>query len=257
MTKLPPLRFSVCVEMIFNQMPFEQRLEYVAANGFHAFEFWRRTNKDMNVTQALRLALRLSVAAFVGSDAALVDATQHQKFLDDIARAAALAIDLDCPNLIVLSGNTLPDVSIDDQHDNIVKALRAAAPTAADAGVTLVLEPLNEIVDHPGYYLTSSAEGFQIIEEVHSPHVKLLYDIYHQQISEGNLTKTITDNFDLIGHIHVADVPGRHEPGTGEINYEHIFGLLREKNYKGYVGLEYAPLVDAEASLRAVRAMAS
>jgi hydroxypyruvate isomerase len=257
MSKLPPLRFSVCVEMIFNHMPFEQRLEYVSSNGFSAFEFWRRSNKDMNITQALRMALRLSVAAFVGSDASLVDESQHPKFLEDIARSAALAVDLDCSNLIVVSGNTLPDVPLEQQHDNIVMALRKAAETAADAGVTLVLEPLNDLVDHPGCYLTSSAEGFQIIEEVHSPHVKLLYDIYHQQISEGNLTKTISDNIDLIGHFHVADVPGRHEPGTGEINYEHIFGLLRESNYRGYVGLEFTPLVDAEASLRAIRAMAS
>ena len=256
MTRLPPLRFSVCIETIFREVPFEQRLEYVASHGFHAFEFWRRANKDMNITQALRLALRLSVAAFVGSDAALVDASQHQKFLEDIHRSAALAIDLDCTSLIVVAGQALPEVPLEEQHDNIVKALREAAPTAADAGVTLVLEPLNAILDHPNSYLTSSIEGFQIIEEVHSPHVKLLYDIYHQQISEGNLSATIAENLDLIGHIHVADVPGRHEPGTGEINYEHIFGLLREQNYRGYVGLEYIPMVDAGASLRAVRAMA-
>src|SRR5262245_57715374 len=174
MSILPPLRFSVCVEMIFKDVPFEQRLEYVSANGFHAFEFWRRINKDMSITQALRMALRLSVAAFVGSDAALVDPSQHKKFLEDISRAAALAVDLDCNNLIVVSGQALPDVPREQQHANIVTALKAAAPTAADAGVTLVLEPLNAILDHPGHYLTSSVEGFQIIEEVHSPHVKLL-----------------------------------------------------------------------------------
>jgi hydroxypyruvate isomerase len=256
MTTLPPLRFSVCVEMIFTDVPFEQRLEQVAANGFHAYEFWRRDNKDMNITQALGAALRLSVAAFVGSSAALVDPAQHSRFLEDIKRSAALAVDLDCTNLIVLSGNSLPDLPREQQHANIVQALKAAAPTAADAGVTLVLEPLNTLIDHPGYFLTSSREGFQIIEEVHSPNVKLLYDIYHQQISEGNLSATIAENLELIGHIHVADVPGRHEPGSGEINYDHIFGLLREKNYKGYVGLEYHPRVDPAASLRAVRAMA-
>jgi hydroxypyruvate isomerase len=257
MSNLPPLRFSVCIEMIFSELPFEQRLEYVAANGFKAYEFWRRANKDMNITHALSRALRLSVAAFVGSDAALVDPAQHARFTEEISRAAALAVDLDCTNLIVVSGNALPDVPRQQQHDNIVTALKQAAPIAADAGVTLVLEPLNALLDHPGHFLTSAAEGFQIVEEVHSPHVKLLFDIYHQQISEGNLSANISENLDLIGHIHVADVPGRHEPGTGEINYEHIFGLLREHNYKGYVGLEYIPRIDAAASLRAVRAMAS
>ena len=131
MTTLPPLRFSVCVEMIFTDMPFEQRLEYVAANGFRAYEFWRRTNKDMNITQALSRALRLSVAAFVGSDAALVDPAQHTKFADDISKAAALAVDLDCTNLIVVSGNALPGVSRDAQRDSIVQALKLAAPIAA------------------------------------------------------------------------------------------------------------------------------
>jgi hydroxypyruvate isomerase len=256
MSNLPPLRFSVCVELIFNHVPFEQRLEYVAANGFKAYEFWRRTNKDMNITQALGSALRLSVAAFVGSDAALVDPAQHPQFMTDISRAAALAVDLNCTNLIVVSGNALPDVPREEQRNNVITALKAAAPIAADAGVTLVLEPLNALIDHPGHFLTTAVEGFQIIEAVHSPNVKLLFDIYHQQISEGNLSSNIIDNLDLIGHIHVADVPGRHEPGTGEINYEHIFGLLREHNYKGYVGLEYIPRVDPAASLRAVRAMA-
>ena len=257
MINLPPLRFSVCIEMIFSDVPFEQRLEYVASNGFRAYEFWRRTNKDMNIAQALSRALRLSVAAFVGSDAALVDASQHAKFTEDISRAAALAVDLDCTNLIVVSGNALPNVPRDEQRANIVKALKLAAPIAADAGVTLVLEPLNALLDHPGHFLTSASEGFSIIEEVHSPTVKLLFDIYHQQISEGNLSANLVENLDLIGHIHVADVPGRHEPGTGEINYEHIFGLLREHNYKGYVGLEYIPHIDDAASLRAVRSMAS
>jgi hydroxypyruvate isomerase len=117
-----------------------------------------------------------------------------------------------------------------------------------------VLEPLNQL-DHPGEFLSSSDEGFAIVREVGSPNVRLLFDIYHQQISEGNLTRRIVDNLDLIGHFHVADVPGRHEPGTGEINYEHLFGVLREHGYGGYVGLEYLPHVDAAASLRAVRAL--
>jgi hydroxypyruvate isomerase len=140
------------------------------------------------------------------------------------------------------------------QRESIIEGLREAAPIAADADVRLVLEPLNRI-DHPENFLYSSDEGFEIIRAVDSPHVRLLFNIYHQQISEGNLSMRLCENINLIGHVHVADVPGRHEPGTGEINYEHIFGLLREQGYRGYVGLEYIPLVDSGASLRAVRAM--
>lgn len=254
MAPLSPLRFSVCIETLFKEKPFEQRLEYVADLGFPAFEFYTRQGKDMNITLALKMALRLEVAAFVGSTASMVDPAQRQQFLADITRAAALAVDLACANLIVTSGPAMPGVPYDEQRWNLVDLLKQAAETAEDADVALVLEPLNRS-DHPDAFLWSSDEGFAIVREVNSPHVKLCFDCYHQQISEGNLTNRIVNNLDLIGHIHVADVPGRHEPGTGEINYEHIFGVLRERGYKGYVGLEYNPMLDASASLRAVRAL--
>lgn len=190
----------------------------------------------------------------LGNTASLVDPAARRQALDEITRAASLAFDLACPNLIVTSGPALPGAPREEQRAHMVDLLREAAQTAADADVCLVLEPLNQL-DHPGVFLSSSDEGFAIVREVASPHLRLCFDIYHQQISEGNLTARLVENLDLIGHIHVADVPGRHEPGTGEINYEHIFGVLRERGYRGYVGLEYTPLVDAQASLRAVRAL--
>ncbi|PDW03623.1 hydroxypyruvate isomerase family protein [Candidatus Viridilinea mediisalina] len=254
MSNLAPLRFSVCIETMFTEMPFEQRLEYVADLGFSAFEFWSRQGKDMNITLALKLALRLEVSAFIGSRAALVDPAQHNQFMSEITHAAGLAVDLSCNNLIVTSGPALPDVSREEQYASIVAALREAAPIADDADVCIVLQPMNAR-DNPGTFLTSSDEGFAIVREVNNPHVKLCFDLYHQQISEGNLTTRIIENLDMIGHIKVADVPGRHEPGTGEINFEHIFGVLREHGYRGFVGLEYTPLVDAIASLKAVRAL--
>jgi hydroxypyruvate isomerase len=200
------------------------------------------------------MALRLDLCAFVGSSAALTDPGQRSIFLDDITRAAGLAVDMSCENLIVHSGPAVRNVPRIRQRESIIAGLREASLIAADADVRLVLEPLNRI-EHPENFLYSSDEGFEIIRVVDSPHVRLLFNIYHQQISEGNLSQRICENMNLIGHIHVADVPGRHEPGTGEINYEHIFGLLREQGYRGYVGLEYIPLVDSGASLRAVRAM--
>ncbi len=254
MAPLSPLRFSVCVELLFSDKPFEQRLEYVADMGFPAFEFWTRQGKDMNITLALKHALRLEVAAMAGNVSSLVDPAMRRQALDEITKAASLAFDLACPNLILTSGPAMPGVPREEQRAHMVDLLREASLTAADADICLVLEPLNQI-DHPGVFLSSSDEGFAIVREVDSPHLKLCFDLYHQQISEGNLTTRIVENLDLIGHIQVADVPGRHEPGTGEINYEHIFGVLRERGYRGYVGLEYRPLVDTQASLRAVRAL--
>lgn len=254
MADLPPFRFSVCVENIFDEMPFEQRLEHICSHGFTAFEFHTRDRRDMNITLALQVALRLEAVAFVGSKASLVDPTQRKQFQDDMTRAAALAVDLSCENLIVHSGPVLPDTSRDVQHTNIVEGLLSVVDIANDADVTILLEPLNDM-DFPDTYLTSSDEGFDIIRQVNSPSVRLLFDVYNQQISEGNLSRRLISNLDLIGHIHIADVPGRHEPGTGEINYRYILRLLRKHGYRGYIGLDFVPRVDSNASLRAMRAL--
>ena len=155
--------------------------------------------------------------------------------------------------VIVLAGNERSGIPRAQQHGHIVDALRQAAPVAEAAGVTLCLEPLNTHVNHAGYYLTSSAEGFEIVRAVGSPRLRLLYDVYHQQISEGFLIDTITANIDLIGHIHVADVPGRHEPGTGEINYANVLRAIDESGYGGYIGLEFVPQAGTDASLAAVQ----
>ncbi|WP_031457796.1 hydroxypyruvate isomerase family protein [Chloroflexus sp. MS-G] len=252
MSTLAPLRFSVCLDMIFTDRPFEQRLEHIADLGFRAYEFWTRRGKDMNITIALQTALRLHCVAIFGSEASPNDPDQRALFREEVTRSAALAVDLACDNLIVHGGISRADLDYASQRACLIDALHEAAETAADAGLNLLLEPRNPL-DHPRSFLWSSDEGFAIIRELGKPHVKLLFDCYHQQISEGNLTRRILANLDLIGHIHVADVPGRHEPGTGEINYEHIFGILREHAYSGYVGLEYTPRIDSAASLRAVR----
>jgi len=115
------------------------------------------------------------------------------------------------------------------------------------------MEPLNTMVDHAGYFLASTDEGFEFIRRIGSPAVKLLFDIYHQQITEGNLINNITRHVDLIGYLHVADVPGRHEPGTGEINYLNVLRAAKGAGYTGLVGLEYEPSGEPMASLKACR----
>ena len=129
----------------------------------------------------------------------------------------------------------------DRQHESIVKGLTAGAAILGSAGVTVMIEPLNTKVDHPGYYLTSSAEAFGIVRAVGSPNVKVVFDIYHQQISEGNIIPNIRKHSGLIGHFHAADNPGRTEPGTGELNYRKVFKAIEETGYSQYVGLEYRP----------------
>ena len=120
------------------------------------------------------------------------------------------------------------------------------------SGIMLVIEPLNELIDHQGYYLVRSEEAFQIIDEVGSANVKVVFDIYHQQISEGQLIANITSNIDKIGHFHAAGNPGRHELTRGELHYPSIFDAIGATGYRGFVGLEYWPVDDASIGLREV-----
>ena len=136
------------------------------------------------------------------------------------------------------------------QHESIVAALTAAKPILEDTGVTVMIEPLNTYVNHPGYYLWSSAEAFEIVRQVDHPLVKVVYDIYHQQVMEGNIIPSVTGNLDCIAHLHSAGHPGRHELQYGENDYRVIFEAVDKAGYQGACGLEYNPLMPPEESLK-------
>jgi len=165
-----------------------------------------------------------------------------QAFKESIVAAKALG----CPNIIATSGNERSDISRAEQHKIVVDTLKCLAPLAEEAGLMIILEPLNILVDHKGYFLVTSEEGFEMIREVGSPNVTILFDIYHQQISEGNLINNITKNIDLIGHFHIADNPGRREPGTGEINYKNVFAAIQKAGYSRWLAFECGRSVDCD-----------
>ncbi len=250
-------RFSVCVEMVFRPLPFIDRLEEVARAGYSAFEFWNWQDKDLEATDATARRLGLAVAAFGVSGGTLMDAANHDAYIETVHRAAAWARRLGCPNLIVTTGNEVPGASREAQFDVLGRGLERVARAAADGGVTAVLEPLNTKVDHAGYFLDHGADAFRLVREVDHPNLRVLYDIYHMQIMDGDLISTIEANLGLIAHFHVADVPGRHEPGTGEINYANVFRRIDAAAYGGFVGLEFRPSGDHAAALAAVRALAA
>ena len=143
--------------------------------------------------------------------------------------------------LISQVGDFLEGVPRVAQHESLVEGLREVAPLLEQSGITLVIEPLNERVNHPGYYLVRSDEAFQIIDEVNSNNIKVVFDIYHQQISEGDLIENIRKNIKKIGHFHAAGNPGRHELQKGEIAYAYVFDQIQAMGFTGYVGLEYWP----------------
>ena len=238
------MNFSVCIEMIFNDRPLEERIAAVAESGFGALEFWGWRDKDLKAVRDKCDEAGLAIAAIIGARQEIVDESTHQAFLQEIRESAEAARQLRAGAMIVLTGPEITDRPREEQHANIVSALRAAAPIAEQAGVRLALEPLNALVDHKGYYLVSSEEGFEIVAEVDSPEVGLLFDVYHQQVTEGNVTSNLVGGIDRVVHVHVADVPGRHEPGSGELNYMNVLRATQEAGYSGYAGLEFSPTGD-------------
>jgi len=227
--------------MLFRECKFLERISKVAELGIPGFEFWGIADKDLAGIAKLRDELDLTLVGMVGTSQPLTDPNNMDAAIVELKQNIAIAQDIRCQSLIVTSGPQQPNVEPQVQHDTIVDILKAVAPSAETANITIVLEPLNTIVNHPGTYLSSSFEGYDIIREVGSSKVKLLFDIYHQQITEGNIIANITEHMELIGHFHLADVPGRREPGTGELNYANIFKAIADSDYQGYVGCEFSP----------------
>jgi hydroxypyruvate isomerase len=233
-------------------MPIDDALRVVKAAGIRAFEFWGWWDKDVGALLAARDTHGMEVSACCTKFVSLVDPAQRTAYLAGLEASIAAAQRLECNTLISQVGDNRPGIDRAELHQCLVDGLKQAAPLLRAANITLVIEPLNELVDHPGYYLIRSDEAFAIIDEVGSPQVKVVFDIYHQQISEGNLIHNITTHIDKIGHFHAAGNPGRHELTRGEIDYRNVFQAIRESNFDGYVGLEYWPLLDPLHGLQEV-----
>jgi len=244
------MELSVCVDAVFTGKDLSESLKSISDTGIKAFEFWSWWDKDISSLKKIKDELGMTVSTFCAKMISLVDASKREDYLIGLEESIAVAKTLNCRSLITQVGNDTGYSRI-RQHKNLVEGLKASAPLLEKSGITLLVEPLNVYVDHPGYYLSSSLEGFDIINEVGSPNVKLLFDIYHQQIMEGNLIRNITRNIDKIGHFHAAGNPGRHELYYGELNYEHIFEAIEKAGYKHYVGLEYFPIDEPIKGLKA------
>ena len=249
-------RLSVMLWTIYRKLPFEQRLEKVAEAGYHAVELVNEYEKwspdDFRRASANLRSLGIVVDAMAGVWTGIANPQAQDKFLADLTRLIPIAEQLECPGIIVLSGDRVEGLSREAHHQSCIESLKRAAEIADKRNFTLLLENIDQ-EENPKYYLTSVAEGFEIIRQVNHPRVKFLYDFYHEQISEGNLIEKLEKNIAHVGLMHVADVPGRHEPGTGEINYANIYRKLAQLNYRGYVAMEFEPAGDPVASLRTAR----
>ena len=263
------LTLGVCLETVFTDLPFEERIERIAEAGYDCVEFWhpegtwdgQTVNMQMaKAPAAIREACRksgvtLNDFAMHGWDGSIggcpVKATDRGTYLDQVRRMIEFAQEAGCSKGITLSGTVDPSLSRTQMRTNLEAALAEAAGMASEHDFTLLLEPLNTVVDHPGYYLDSFAEGVEVVRSVGSPRLRLLYDVYHMQIMEGNVISTIEENIEWIGHFHAAGVPGRGEPFQGELDYPSILERIEQTGYEGTFGLEYFPQIsDHMESLR-------
>jgi hydroxypyruvate isomerase len=261
--KASGFKLSVRVEPIFRGMELPQTMEKVAEAGYQGFEFGEWRAQDAAAITKLKNKLGLECACLVGNRAVnpkgltLVDPADREAFLAEIQASTEAAKRFETTRLVTLTGNERSGVPREAQHKSIVEGLKRAHDVVAPHGVTLIVEPLNTLVNHQGYYLNHTPEAFEIMRKVTSPNVKILFDIYHVQIMDGNLIEAIRKNIGSIGHFHVGDVPGRHEPGTGEINYTNVFRAIRETGFRDFVAMEYMPSKDPMTTLAEVRAMAA
>ncbi len=242
------MKLAPCLEMLFRELPFVDRIGAVAECGYTAAEFWGYAGKDLPAIAAAAARHGVTITSMTACGD-LVNPQKHDEAEAKLKEAIEAARIVSCRRLIVLSGNTIPGVTRSGHVKNCIVGLKRLAPIAEAAGVTLVLELLNTRVNHFGYFLDNSEDMAAILRAVDHPCVKGLYDIYHAGIMEGNITETIRTNIDIIGHFHAAGIPGRHELMDGEQNYPFLCRQIDAMGYTGYMGLEYAPLKPSRESL--------
>jgi hydroxypyruvate isomerase len=248
-------KFAANLSMLFPDLPFLDRFGAAATAGFDAVEFmFPYEHGEVAIAEQLRrhelqLVLHNLPAGDWGrGDRGLAALPGREvEFRDGVRRAVECATALGCPRLNCLAGIVAPELR-ERARATLIENLRFAATVLGEAGIGLLMEPINTR-DMPGFFVSRSADAFAIMDEVGADNLQLQYDIYHAQVMEGDLTHTLATRLPRIGHIQIADNPGRHEPGTGEINFRFLFERLDDLGYTGWVGCEYRPTGDTLTGL--------
>lgn len=242
------MRLCVPIPCFFGKMDFCDALRRVKALGFDAAETYNWKGLDFDAVRRACQETGVELLSMCTSEFRMTDPAFRVAWLAGLEESCRAANQMGVKRLITQVGQDTGAPRA-EQHAAIVETLRQARPILEKSGVTIMLEPLNTLVNHPGYYLWSAVEGFEIIRELNHPLVKLVYDIYHQQVMEGNIIPNITKNLDCIAHLHSAGHPGRNELQYGENDYKVIFAAVDKAGYQGACGLEYRPLLPPEESL--------
>ena len=255
------ITFAVNTSWLFPELPFRDRLAAVARAGFNSIEFGFPSHVDLRALEAAKDDLGLKIVNFNQdvpvwdrqNRGTLSDPARSSEFRATLDQALAIALRLGAEKIMLPAGVEIPELGRGRQRDCILANLRYAAPLASQAGLLLTIEVLNPS-DNPGYFLTSSQEALSLLQEAGCPQVKFQFDTYHLQMLEGRLPEKIREIGGWIGHVQFADHPGRHEPGSGSIDFEAVLAAIEAAGYEGAIGLEYQPLKPGAAALEWVPA---
>jgi hydroxypyruvate isomerase len=238
------MRYSACIEMLFvpeSNDPAE-RIRMAHAAGFDAVEFWRWSNKDIEAIEKALKETGIKLAGLVAEPfAELTREGDHDRFLEGLEQSRDVAVRLGAGMLICQSGPLLAGVDRERQVDALTRAMERSADVLKGSGVRLGLEPLNDRVDHPGYFLTSTTEALDIVEAVSRDEIGITYDLYHSMVMGEVPEDVVGKRAKHIVHVHVADHPGRNQPGIGGLDLKRPLGWLMGQSYDGFVGLEFRP----------------
>ena len=253
---------SACIEPMYAELPFLDRFRAAKNDGFDFVEFWGWTDKDLDAVKAAAEAAGVGISGFNGdAELSLIDPARKKDYLEHLKKSVAAAQKLGARSVTIHSNGlgdggrvicSYPELSDTVKLCTMYGTLLECAKIAEDSGIAMNLEPLNITTDHVGNYLATTRMAAELTRMVGSPMVKVLYDVYHMQLNEGSLCDNIRAYGDQFGHIHVADAPGRHEPGTGEINYRSVFACLEEIGYTGLIGFEFIPKTTTAEAVKAV-----
>jgi hydroxypyruvate isomerase len=238
---------------------FDEKMETAARSGIQSVELvgehvnWSDAEIDRvkKLARSFGLGMDTIIATpnWKNRPVSMVDPAQRENFLTDVRQAITFAQKLEIPQIILMSGDEIPGRSREEQYASLLEGTKRGGELAAKANVTLIVEPLNAKVNHKGFFLTTCAEGLKLVREVDNPNVRLLFDIYHEQVQVGNVTRTAVEAVPYVAVYHIADNPGRNDPGTGELNYENIYKSIQKTGYSGYLTMEYLPVGEQVGSL--------
>ena len=253
------LELGLCIEMAFSKLPFTARIAEAAELGFENVEMWLVDGSFEGTPDELaRIAndknVKITNTVIDDPEGSISGGLANPEHRDRWVQRAKMAIEFtsraQIPATIVCTGNEVEGMSREQMTDSVVEGLKPTIELAEKAGITLLLEPLNTPYDHPGYFCTSSDQGAEICRRIDSERMKMLFDCYHMQIMEGDLFNHIERNIDVIGHFHLAGVPGRNELFKSEINYPFLLNQIEALGFRGLAGLEYMPTMDDVVSLK-------